>query len=67
MGLLGITIPEEYGGLGANYVSYGLVAREIERIDSGYQSMLSVQSSLVYPIYVCFELETKISTSFSKW
>ena len=52
MGLLGITIPEEYGGLGANYVSYGLVAQEIERIDSGYRSMLSVQSSLVmYPIY----------------
>ena len=52
MGLLGITIPEEYGGMGANYVSYGLVAQEIERIDSGYRSMLSVQSSLVmYPIY----------------
>ena len=52
MGLLGITIPEEYGGLGSSYVSYGLVAREIERIDSGYRSMMSVQSSLVmYPIY----------------
>ena len=52
IGLLGITIPEQYGGLGANYVSYGLVAQEIERIDSGYRSMLSVQSSLVmYPIY----------------
>ena len=52
MGLLGITVPEEYGGLGAGYVSYGLVAREIERIDSGYRSMMSVQSSLVmYPIY----------------
>ncbi len=52
MGLLGVTIPEEYGGLGANYVSYGLVAREIERVDSGYRSMMSVQSSLVmYPIY----------------
>jgi glutaryl-CoA dehydrogenase len=52
MGLLGITIPEDYGGLGAGYVSYGLVAREVERIDSGYRSMLSVQSSLVmYPIY----------------
>ncbi len=51
-GLLGITIPEEYGGLGASYVTYGLVAREIERIDSGYRSMLSVQSSLVmYPIH----------------
>ncbi|MEL6522989.1 MAG: acyl-CoA dehydrogenase [Pseudomonadota bacterium] len=51
-GLLGLTIPEEYGGLGAGYVTYGLVAREIERIDSGYRSMMSVQSSLVmYPIY----------------
>ncbi|MGR3495307.1 acyl-CoA dehydrogenase [Citreimonas sp.] len=52
MGLLGVTIPEEYGGIGAGYVSYGLVAREIERVDSGYRSMMSVQSSLVmYPIY----------------
>ena len=52
MGLLGITLPEEYGGLGGSYVSYGLVAREVERIDSGYRSMMSVQSSLVmYPIY----------------
>ena len=52
MGLLGVTIPEEYGGLGGNYVSYGLVAREVERVDSGYRSMMSVQSSLVmYPIY----------------
>lgn len=52
MGLLGVTVPEEYGGIGASYVSYGLVAREIERIDSGYRSMMSVQSSLVmYPIY----------------
>ena len=51
MGLLGVTIPEEYGGLGAGYVTYGLVAREIERVDSGYRSMMSVQSSLVmYPI-----------------
>ena len=51
-GLLGATIPEEYGGAGANYVSYGLIAREIERVDSGYRSMASVQSSLVmYPIY----------------
>lgn len=51
-GLLGVTLPEEYGGLGAGYVSYGLVAREIERVDSGYRSMMSVQSSLViYPIY----------------
>jgi glutaryl-CoA dehydrogenase len=51
MGLLGVTIPEEYGGLGAGYVTYGLVAREVERVDSGYRSMMSVQSSLVmYPI-----------------
>jgi len=52
MGLLGVTIPEEYGGVGAGYVSYGLVAREVERVDSGYRSMMSVQSSLVmYPIH----------------
>jgi glutaryl-CoA dehydrogenase len=52
MGLLGVTVPEQYGGLGGNYVSYGLVAREVERVDSGYRSMMSVQSSLVmYPIY----------------
>ena len=51
-GLLGITIPEEYGGLGASSVTYGLVAREVERVDSGYRSMMSVQSSLVmYPIH----------------
>ena len=50
-GLLGVTVDEEYGGVGASYVAYGLVAREIERIDSGYRSMASVQSSLVmYPI-----------------
>ncbi|MGB0694188.1 MAG: acyl-CoA dehydrogenase [Rhodospirillaceae bacterium] len=50
-GLLGVTLPEAYGGAEAGYVSYGLVAREIERIDSGYRSMMSVQSSLViYPI-----------------
>jgi glutaryl-CoA dehydrogenase len=52
LGLLGPTIPEEFGGVGANYVSYGLVAREVERVDSGYRSMMSVQSSLVmHPIY----------------
>jgi glutaryl-CoA dehydrogenase len=52
LGLLGVTIPEEYGGVGAGYVAYGLVAREVERVDSGYRSMMSVQSSLVmYPIY----------------
>ena len=52
LGLLGVTVPEEYGGVGASYVSYGLVAREVEAVDSGYRSMMSVQSSLVmYPIY----------------
>src|SRR5689334_17715253 len=52
LGLLGITLPSEYGGAGLNYVCYGLVAREIERVDSGYRSMMSVQSSLVmFPIY----------------
>src|SRR6516165_10520816 len=52
LGLLGATLPAEYGGAGLNYVSYGLIAREIERVDSGYRSMMSVQSSLVmYPIY----------------
>lgn len=53
LGFLGATISEKYGGSGANYVCYGLVAREIERVDSGYRSMMSVQSSLVmYPIYI---------------
>src|SRR6478609_1448637 len=47
VGLLGATIPEQYGGRGLNYVSYGLIAREVERVDSGYRSMMSVQSSLV--------------------
>jgi glutaryl-CoA dehydrogenase len=52
LGLLGVTLPEEYGCAGASYVAYGVVAREIERVDSGYRSMMSVQSSLVmYPIY----------------
>ncbi len=52
LGLLGLTVPEEYGGAGASYVSYGVVAREVERVDSGYRSMMSVQSSLVmHPIY----------------
>ncbi|ABP64279.1 acyl-CoA dehydrogenase domain protein (plasmid) [Novosphingobium aromaticivorans DSM 12444] len=51
-GLLGVTLPEDYGCAGAGYVSYGLVAREVERVDSGYRSMMSVQSSLVmFPIY----------------
>jgi len=52
LGLLGATIPEQYGGAGLNYVSYGLVAREVERVDSGYRSAMSVQSSLVmHPIH----------------
>ncbi len=52
LGLLGLTLPSEYGAAGASYVAYGLVAREVERVDSGYRSMLSVQSSLVmYPIF----------------
>ena len=61
MGLLGVTVPEQYGGLGGNYVSYGLVAREVERVDSGYRSMMSVQSSLVmYPIYAYGSEEQRI-------
>ena len=47
LGLLGPTIPTQYGGPGLNYVAYGLIAREVERVDSGYRSMMSVQSSLV--------------------
>ena len=51
-GLLGVTLPEEFGCAGAGYVAYGLVAREVERVDLGYRSMMSVQSSLVmYPIH----------------
>jgi glutaryl-CoA dehydrogenase len=51
LGLLGATIPHEYGGAGLNYVSYGLIARAVERVDSGYRSAMSVQSSLVmHPI-----------------
>ena len=52
LGMLGATLPEEHGGAGLNYVCYGLIAREVERVDSGYRSAMSVQSSLVmYPIY----------------
>jgi glutaryl-CoA dehydrogenase len=52
LGFLGCTIPEQYGGAGLNYVSYGLIAREVERVDSGFRSAMSVQSSLVmHPIY----------------
>lgn len=59
-GLLGVTVPEQYGGVGASYVAYGLVAREVERVDSGYRSMMSVQSSLVmYPIYAYGSEEQK--------
>ena len=61
VGLLGLTIPEEYGGLGASCVTYGLVAREVERVDSGYRSMMSVQSSLVmYPIHAYGSEEQRI-------
>jgi len=60
-GLLGTTVPEAYGGLGAGYVTYGLIAREIERVDSGYRSMMSVQSSLVmYPIYAYGSEEQRV-------
>lgn len=60
LGLLGATIPEEFGGGGLNYVSYGLIAREVERVDSGYRSMMSVQSSLVMlPIYEFGSAEQK--------
>jgi glutaryl-CoA dehydrogenase len=60
LGMLGPTIPPEYGGPGLNYVSYGLIAREVERVDSGYRSMMSVQSSLVMlPIYEFGNSETK--------
>jgi glutaryl-CoA dehydrogenase len=52
LGMLGVTIPQEYGGAGLNYVCYGLIARELERVDSGFRSMMSVQSSLaMYAIY----------------
>ena len=60
LGLLGITVPQEYGGASGSYVSYGLAAREIERVDSGYRSMMSVQSSLVmYPIFAYGSEEQK--------
>ncbi len=60
LGLLGPTIPEQYGGPGLNYVAYGVIAREVERVDSGYRSMMSVQSSLVMvPIYAFGNEQTK--------
>ena len=66
LGLLGVTIPEAYGGAEASYVAYGLVAREVERVDSGYRSMMSVQSSLVmYPIYAYGD-ETQRNTYLPK-
>ena len=59
-GLLGATVPEKFGGAEASYVAYGLIAREVERVDSGYRSMMSVQSSLViYPIYAYGSEEQK--------
>src|SRR3546814_7112087 len=59
-GLLGATVPEKFGGAAASYVAYGLIAREVERVDSGYRSMMSVQSSLViYPIYTYGSEEQK--------
>lgn len=61
LGLLGSTLPEKYGGSDVNYVSYGLIAREIERVDSGYRSAMSVQSSLVmYPIYAWGSEEQRV-------
>jgi glutaryl-CoA dehydrogenase len=59
LGLLGPTIPAEFGGAGLNYVSYGLIAREVERVDSGYRSMMSVQSSLVMVPILEFGTETQ--------
>lgn len=68
MGLLGTTIPEQYGGIGAGYVTYGLVAREVERVDSGYRSMMSVQSSLVmYPIYAYGTEDQRKKNTFRSW
>ena len=63
IGLLGATLPTAFGGAGLNYLSYGLIAREIERVDSGYRSMMSVQSSLVMlPIYQ-FGTEAQVSAA----
>ena len=53
LGMLGATLPEEHGGAGLNYVCYGLIAREVERVDSGYRSAMSVQSSLVMYPNIC--------------
>ena len=68
LGLLGATIPEEYGGAGAGYVCYGLVAREVERVDSGYRSAMSVQSSLVmHPIYAYGDEEPAQANGCRSW
>ena len=68
LGLLGPTIPEEFGGGGLNYVSYGLIAREVERVDSGYRSMMSVQSSLVMlPIYRIRHARNKSASICRHW
>ncbi len=67
-GLLGATIPEEYGGSGLNYVCYGLIAREVERVDSGYRSMMSVQSSLVMvPIHEFGNEATRSRSTCPSW
>src|SRR5271157_2444822 len=61
LGMLGVTIPQEYGGAGLNYVCYGLIARELERVDSGFRSMMSVQSSLVmYAIYAYGDADQRL-------
>ena len=61
MGFLGATLPEQYGGSGVSHVAYGLIAREIEAVDSGYRSAMSVQSSLaMYPIYAFGSEEQKM-------
>ena len=64
MGLLSSTLPEAYGAAGLNYVCYGLIAREVERVDSGYRSAMSVQSSLVmYPIFTLWIRNTASNLS----
>jgi glutaryl-CoA dehydrogenase len=67
LGLLGATIPEQYGGAGLNYVCYGLVAREVERVDSGYRSMMSVQSSLVMVPINEFGSERRSRSTCRSW
>jgi glutaryl-CoA dehydrogenase len=67
LGLLGPTIPEAYGGAGLNYVCYGLIAREVERVDSGYRSMMSVQSSLVMVPINEFGTEARSRSTCPSW